>query len=453
MEAPYDTSQQSIEDNALVSWPRVAAVSAMVSFSIPTFMTGIELFSLLSWQQVAITLVIGGALLTLVGGLMGSIGAITRKNSYMLVKVAFGYQGARILNLLFAISLVGWFGLNLDLFSSSVAVILNYDDPSNTLTIGIEATVGMLMILTTMYGFNVINRLSIILVPVMVVVSAVLLYQSLNVTSFRHFTTDMIHTHGSISQGVSLIVGVIIIGAIILPDITRFSRQRRGGAYTAFWSYLIAQSAVIVIAGFAAFALKANNILDVLLALGIGSWSLLIVIAGSWILNALNLYSAELAVNASLPQLKQNLVAISLGVVGMFAAFANILEIFVLFLSVLTAVFIPVAGIIAVDFFVLNKHGYFASSSHKRKVCTPSTSWQLSDKTLASEQSSTSVQSPLSSNHKSALIAWAVGAGIAGYDLFEPLSLISGIAALDAIVVSAILHLVVCSASRLFTDN
>ncbi|GFD69508.1 cytosine permease [Alteromonas sp. KUL106] len=453
MESPYDTSQQSIEDNALVSWPRVAAVSAMVSFSIPTFMTGIELFSLLPWEKIAITLLIGGALLTLVGGLMGSIGAITRKNSYMLVKVAFGDQGARILNLLFAISLVGWFGLNLDLFSSSVAAILNYDAPNNTLTIGIEATVGMLMILTTMYGFNVINRLSIILVPLMLVVSGVLLYQSLTVTSFHHFTSAMSHAHGSISQGVSLIVGVIIIGAIILPDITRFSRQRRGGAYTAFWSYLIAQSAVIVIAGFAAFALKANNILDVLLALGIGSWSLLIVIAGSWILNALNLYSAELAVNASLPRLKQNLVAIGLGVVGMFAAFANILEIFVLFLSVLTAVFIPVAGIIAVDFFVLNKSGYSTAVSLKRITCTPPTSGQLSDKAIASEQYPTSVQSPLSSNHKSALIAWAVGAGIAGYDLFEPLSLISGIAALDAIVVSAILHLVVCSASRLFTDR
>lgn len=439
MEPPYDTSQQDIEGDALVSWPRVAAVSAMVSFSIPTFMTGIELFALLSWQQTVITLLIGGMLLTLVGGLMGSIGAITRKNSYMLVRVAFGSLGAQILNLLFAVSLVGWFGLNLDLFSSSVAAILNHDTSELPLTIGIEAIVGILMILTTMYGFNVINRLSVVLVPIMMAVSAVLLYQSLAITSFEHFTNDMSQAQNSISQGVSLIVGVIIIGAIILPDITRFSRQRRGGVYTAFWSYLIAQSAVIVIAGFAAYALEANNILDVLLALGIGSWSLLIIVAGSWILNALNLYSAELAVNASLPRLKQNLVAIGLGVVGMFAAFANILEIFVLFLSVLTAVFIPVAGIIAVDFFVLNKSAYFLklnSESHHAN-------------SLSSEQMSYDAQNLNYSGHKSALIAWAVGAGIAGYDLFEPISVVTGIAALDAILVSAILHFVVCSGLRL----
>lgn len=439
MEPPYDTSQQDIEGDALVSWPRVAAVSAMVSFSIPTFMTGIELFALLSWQQTVITLLIGGMLLTLVGGLMGSIGAITRKNSYMLVRVAFGSLGAQILNLLFAVSLVGWFGLNLDLFSSSVAAILNHDTSELPLTIGIEAIVGILMILTTMYGFNVINRLSVVLVPIMMAVSAILLYQSLTTTSFEHFTNDMSQAQSSISQGVSLIVGVIIIGAIILPDITRFSRQRRGGVYTAFWSYLIAQSAVIVIAGFAAYALEANNILDVLLALGIGSWSLLIIVAGSWILNALNLYSAELAVNASLPRLKQNLVAIGLGVVGMIAAFANILEIFVLFLSVLTAVFIPVAGIIAVDFFVLNKSAYFVKLNSESHHST----------SLSSEQMSSDAQNLNRSSHKSALIAWAVGAGIAGYDLFEPISLVTGVAALDAILVSAILHFVVCSGLRL----
>jgi cytosine permease len=445
MEPPYDTSRQDIEDNALVSWPRVAAVSAMVSFSIQTFMTGIELFSLLSWQELAITLLIGGILLTLVGGLMGSVGAITRKNSYMLVRVAFGDQGARILNLLFAISLVGWFGLNLDLFSSSVAAILNYDDPSNTLTIGIEATVGMLMILTTMYGFNVINRLSIILVPVMLLVSAVLLFQSLAVTPFSELTTAINHTESSISQGVSLIVGVIIIGAIILPDITRFSRQRRGGMYTAFWSYLIAQSAVIVIAGFAAYALKASDILDILLAMGIGNWSLLIIIAGSWILNALNLYSAELAVNASLPRLNQRYVALALGAAGMVAAFANILDVFVLFLSILTAVFIPVAGIIAVDFFLLNKQAYFNKMSCQQLSTDPSTYGSEDSKKV-----SFNAQNTTRPHHKSALIAWGLGAGIAGYDLFEPISLITGIAALDAILVSALLHFSVCSVIHQF---
>ncbi|MBT3136571.1 cytosine permease [Alteromonas sp. ALT199] len=433
MEPPYDTSQQSIEDKALVSWPRVAAVSAMVSFSIPTFMTGIELFSLLSWQQVAITLVIGGALLTLVGGVMGSIGSITRKNSYMLVQVAFGARGAQLLNLLFAISLVGWFGLNLDLFSSSVAAILNLENQDKTLTIGIEAIVGVLMILTTMYGFNIINRLSIILVPVMVIVSAVLLYQSLAVTSFGHFTTALNHTKSSISQGVSLIVGVIIIGAIILPDITRFSRERRGGAYTAFWSYLIAQSAVIIISGYAAYALNADNILDVLLAMGIGSWSLLIIVAGSWILNALNLYSAELAVTASLPRISQKVVAVGLGLVGMIAAFANILDIFVLFLSILTAVFIPVAGIIAVDFFVLNKSLYLS---------------QVYSEHHPSEKVTSKKHHTTRSDHNSALIAWAVGAGIAGYDLFQPITLITGITALDAIIASATLHFIVCMTMR-----
>ncbi len=421
MEPPYDTSQQHVSREEFVNWPRVAAVSAMVSFSIPTFMTGIELFTLLSWQHILLTLIIGGGLLTLVGGLMGSIGAITRKNSYMLVKVAFGEKGAKFLNILFAISLIGWFGLNLDLFSSSVITIISPDNESALLPIIVEALAGTFMIVTTIYGFNVINRLSSVLVPIMVVVSTVLLYQSIYLKPFSDFigytgTLDG-SVSGSVSQGVSLIVGVIIIGAIILPDITRFSRQTRGGVYTAFWSYLIAQSVVVLIAAYAAFAFNATNILKVLLSIGIGSGALLIVIAGSWILNALNLYSAELAVTASLSSLSHRGVSIALGIAGMFAAFVNILDLFVTFLSVLTVVFIPVAGIIAVDFFLLNK-GAYAAETPAQLVAH-------------------------SSNSASALIAWAVGASIAGYNLFAPLSLITGIAAVDAIIVSALLHLTI----------
>lgn len=189
----------------------------------------------------------------------------------------------------------------------------------------------------------------------------------------------------------------------------------------------MAQSVVIVIAGYAAYAFNAHNVLDVLLTIGIGSWSLLIVIAGSWILNALNLYSAELAITANTSKVSHKVVATGLGIVGMIAAFANILDIFVLFLSILTAVFIPVAGIIAVDFFIVNKQAYFAPGT------------VLNDASGERETTKTT----LKVYRTGAIVAWAVGACIAGFDLIVPTSLVTGIAALDAILVSAAIHLLV----------
>lgn len=423
MEKPYDASENTVTDQDLVNWPKVAVVSAMVSCSIPTFMTGIELFTLLSWSLAWQTLLIGGILLTLVGGLMGTIGASTRKNSYMLVQIGFGKMGAQVLNLLFALSLVGWFGLNLDLFSASIMQIIGPSENNYFYAICIEAIAGIIMISTTLYGFKIINKVSVLLIPIMLLLTIAMYYQSAQTLSFSDFISSHDKSSASLSQGVSMIVGVIIIGAIILPDITRFSRQKRGGLYTAFWSYLVVQTIVLIIAAYAASAFKAHDVLAVFVALGIGSWSLLIVLAGTWVLNALNLYSAELAVSASLPKSKNKYILMILGAAGLLAAFANILDVFVLFLSVLTAIFIPIAGIIGCDYLLLNKQAY---SNNKQ---------------------------PLKALQAPAVFAWCLGASIAIYDLFSPFIFLTSIAAIDAILVSATAHLILTYIFRYAKKN
>ena len=61
-------------------------------------------------------MMVGSFIIFLVGSLMGSIGARTGFNSYLLVRLAFGDSGARLVNLAFSVSLLGWFGINLNLF-------------------------------------------------------------------------------------------------------------------------------------------------------------------------------------------------------------------------------------------------------------------------------------------------------------------------------------------------
>ena len=410
MEPPYEIESSPVEEKDLVHWARVASVSAMVSFSIPTFMTGIELFGGMAVQDGLWALLIGASLLTFIGGFMGWMGATTRKSAYLLVNVAFGQRGASALNIFFALSLIGWFGLNLDLFAASVNQVMNATLGGTIADWIIEAFAGGLMIATTLVGFSAINRLSVLLVPIMVAVAmglAMVASSELSANDFLHVVSG---SELTVSGGVSLIVGVIIIGAIILPDITRFSRQPLGGVHTAFWSYFVAQSVAMIIAGYAAVALQQRDILSLLLALGLGSWVLIIIVAGSWILNSLNLYSARLATSAGLNMDKEKLLTLTLGVLGTVAAFANILDYFIDFLSILTAVFVPVAGIIAVDFLWFNRQAYFKPSDNLQTV-----NW-------------------------AAFWAWLAGASIA---LFAPIlqwPSLTSITALDAIGLSAILY-------------
>ena len=62
------------------------------------------------------------------------------------------------------------------------------------------------------------------------------------------------------------------------------------------------QPFVMWVGASAAFALATDDITTIMLTLGLGLGAFAIIIAGSWVLNALNLYSAVLGVTASFPR-------------------------------------------------------------------------------------------------------------------------------------------------------
>jgi cytosine permease len=53
----------AITDDKLVPWPRVAAVAAMVAFSLPTFITGLEVSQGLSPMNAVWALLLGSLLI------------------------------------------------------------------------------------------------------------------------------------------------------------------------------------------------------------------------------------------------------------------------------------------------------------------------------------------------------------------------------------------------------
>jgi len=105
-----DTSEFAviaINEKQLVSWPRVAAVAAMVAFSLPTFVTGLEVGAELSTANTAWAIFWGSIIIFAIGAITGIIGAKSRLSSYLLVRIAFGDRGAAFVNIAFAISLLG----------------------------------------------------------------------------------------------------------------------------------------------------------------------------------------------------------------------------------------------------------------------------------------------------------------------------------------------------------
>ena len=327
-DASEEYATEPVPDHRTVPWLRVAIISAMVAFSLPTFVTGIEVAQAVDGRTAALAILCGNLLLAIIGAFCGAIGARTRLSSYMLTRIAFGWRGAMLVNLAFAVSLLGWFGVNIDLFSAAVERLLVDVFSASVPAWLIECGAGIVMTVTTIYGFRAINTLSILLVPILMVVTAMLINQSLDARPLTEILASPIANPLSFGAAMSSVVGGVIIGAVILPDITRFIREWRGGIYTAIMSYAIIGSIVQGAGGLAAIAFGNDDLLDVMIVIGLSWAAFAIVIAGSWILNSLNLYSTSLSIEATLPGLDNRLLIIVLGVFGTVAAFLNILDYF-----------------------------------------------------------------------------------------------------------------------------
>lgn len=401
-------STHAVPVEARVATFKVAAVSSMVSFSLPTFIAGIEVAYGLG-EDMALSAILGGSfIIFIVGWLMGSIGARTGFNSYLLVRLAFGDTGARLVNLAFSISLLGWFGINLNLFGRAIAGLSN--DVLGVVPPELAVTIiaSVLITVTTIIGFRAINLVSTLMIPVLMLVALVFLAAVIG----QEAELVISEPEMSLGDGISSIVGSIVIGCIIMPDITRFLTSSTGALATSGASYMVFQPFVMWVGASAALALATDDITTIMLTLGLGLGAFAIIIAGSWVLNALNLYSAVLGVTASFPRVNARNTTILLGALGVTAGLMNILDSFIEFLFYLSIVFIPVAGVVIVDHFLVRQNHYAVD------VVTDNQPLNLPG-----------------------LLAWFAGAAVALAGSEGVIVSFTTVAAIDAMVISASLYL------------
>lgn len=401
-------STHAVPVEARVATFKVAAVSSMVSFSLPTFIAGIEVAYGVG-KDMALSAILGGSfIIFIVGWLMGSIGARTGFNSYLLVRLAFGDTGARLVNLAFSISLLGWFGINLNLFGRAIAGLSN--DVLGVVPPELAVTIiaSVLITVTTIIGFRAINLVSTLMIPVLMLVALVFLAAVIG----QEAELVISEPEMSLGDGISSIVGSIVIGCIIMPDITRFLTSSTGALATSGASYMVFQPFVMWVGASAALALATDDITTIMLTLGLGLGAFAIIIAGSWVLNALNLYSAVLGVTASFPRVNARNTTILLGALGVTAGLMNILDSFIEFLFYLSIVFIPVAGVVIVDHFLVRQTHYAVD------VVTDNQPLNLPG-----------------------LLAWFAGAAVALAGSEGVIVSFTTVAAIDAMVVSASLYL------------
>lgn len=388
---------------ARVGAGRIVLILLAVMIALPAFVMGAELAHALGALQAIQASLAGGAILGLLAALAGAAGARAHSTTYELIQQAFGHRGARLANGVLGLSVLGWYGVVATMFGhalASVSPALAGIAPGWALVL-----VGCLLTtLTAMVGFRALNLLSAITTPLKVALLLLTFASALRSglgPAWAHVPASPM----PFGSGVSMVVGGLMVGAVLSPDICRFARSPRHAALGCALAYGLGFPAVLMLAGLPSLASGERDLVKIMLALGLGLPAMLTVVLTAWSTNTFNLYSATLVGATLRPSQPQWQLSVLAGIAGTALGLAGISDMLVPYLLWLGIGIPPIAGIYLVH--ALRHDASTANSPTQPKPWRPS-----------------------------ALAAWLIGSGWAALAPRYGVAL-TPVPALDSLLVSA----------------
>lgn len=340
-----------------VSGARIAMVKIGIIIALPAFISGAEIGFALGFQRGVTAIVIGGLILTGIAMLTGSVGGASRLATAMITQFTFGALGGRLVNVILATTLLGWFGVTAQLFGESLHhIVIQF----GWAAFGSQFYVvlgGVLMVVTTMYGFSALQRLSNLTVPLLLGLILFTAYSAMRQSSPDALMVVPADAK-SIGVGISAIVGGLAASVTIFPDLCRFARRTADARLAAGLTFGFAMPGILLIALIPSIVTGQRDLMIIMTSLGLGIPALVLLVFKAWATNAGNLYSASLSAASFFSRSAHALIVAAAGVVGVALAALGISDNFIPFLLVLGIMIPPIAGIYVTDFFFVRNSAY-----------------------------------------------------------------------------------------------
>jgi cytosine permease len=341
------------ESETVGGW-RVALILIGFAISLPSFLSSAQISAALGMRDAVLVGFVAGLILCAMGCLTSLVSVRTRLTTYLLVQRSFGIRGAALVNIAIAFVHFGWFGVNAAFFGDAMVAgtqeVLGVSGPFAAFVI----VGGLLMAITTIYGFRALDRLALFAVPILalilgaVVVTAVRRY---GIVSAPDPTPPQPMTFGI---ALSALIGGNMLTVAAMPDLTRYIRSARESILGMVLSFPVATPLLTMAAAIPVLATGEIDIMKLIIGFGLGVPALLVLILSTWTINSANLYSASLSLTATFPRIAQWKFTIVAGLLGSLIAVGGILDAFVSFLLLLGAIIPPIAAIYVIDAFRSN---------------------------------------------------------------------------------------------------
>lgn len=327
-------------------------------FLITGLLIGGSLGNGLPFEQIVQVTLMGNIVNFIIGALVGYVGYKTACNSGLLYKLVYGSFGAIAPSVFVALLTLCWQGIIVGAFG--FAWSQSFD---SGLFYAVAIFGGLLFTVTTYFG---VKGLELVSIPATFILVAVGLYAAyLNISgaggweAFLALSEEASKKESiSMTQGVNLVIGSWIVGAIVMPEYTRFAKKAWVAIAIPFIVMIVAQWFLQLIGAMGGVVSGTYDFTTYMLAQGavIGGIGVIAMSFALWTTGDANLYLPAVQ-TASVFKRPQKVMTVICGILGTILGlgiYAHFVEAIVLLASIAP----PLIGPLLVGFYVTERNHF-----------------------------------------------------------------------------------------------
>lgn len=352
-----------VDESHRQSWLSIAAVWAGGMICVPCLMIGGVLAGGgLSLGEMLASILIGYGLICAYMIFIGMQACDTGLPVSVMASGALGEKGARyIISILLAIACVGWFGIQSatcgSAFANMLASMMGTEATPAMVTI-CSLIWGVIMLVTACAGFKGLKWLNYVAVPLLVIVC---LYGLIAGIMKNDGGAAIAGYAPEASQGmvfgISMVVASFALGGVISADYCRFAKSRGDVVKSSIVGVIPAGLFMLLTGALMSIVTGEYDISAILASLGVPFIGLVALVLATWTTNVTNAYSGGLALS-NLLGFDESKFKITTGIAGgigtLLAAF-GLLNAFQGFLSLMSGLIPPLAGVLIAAYWIVGK--------------------------------------------------------------------------------------------------
>lgn len=348
----------------LQNWWQLSTIQIGGVICLPVIIVGQTLSQNYGFMSAIVSIIIGNAILLLLGLVTVKMSHGNRKTTMENAKEYFGSRGSSFFALAMVVSLVGWFGIQLNMISLGVLDLLSVIESKETSLFMLNIGLGLLITYVALQGIRSVSFLANLSLPFLML--------TLGYALFTVEPKAVSHAPLSFSLGsASLVIALAIAMVTDLPTYYRHAKTSRDGLISISLIFVFVLPILEIIGAYLAQGNSSGSILDVLRRDGgylWNSWVAIFLILAGWTTNNINLYSGAICLQSIFKSMSEKKATFFVGVVGTFLSCFNLLEHLEFALDVM-GIFIASMGAVVLTRYLILEYAGLQLSARDHSLC------------------------------------------------------------------------------------